>query len=46
MLYGKKVMLREYRESDLKDLLNIINEKEYKKNVASKVPYLYTLNDM
>lgn len=46
MFKGKKVILREYRKSDLDNLLKIMNEEEYKKNVVTRIPYPITYNDV
>ncbi|WP_425447222.1 GNAT family N-acetyltransferase [Dethiothermospora halolimnae] len=46
MFNGEKIILREYREEDLDKLLKIMNEVEYKRNVASRIPYPVTLKDV
>ncbi len=46
MFKGEKIRLREYRKDDLEKLFEIINEDEYKINVASRIPYPVTFNDI
>lgn len=46
MFKGKKIVLREYRKDDLDNLLKIMNEEEYKKNVVTRIPYPITYSDV
>jgi len=46
MFKGKKIILREYRKDDVEKLWGIMNEEEFKKNAASRIPYPFTFNDI
>lgn len=46
MFRGKKVLLREYREGDLKNLKSILNEQNFMRYAASRTPYPRLMNDV
>jgi len=46
MFRGKKIILREYRKEDIENQWKIMNEDEYKRNVASRIPYPFTFGDI
>lgn len=46
MFRGEKIVLREYRKDDIEKQWKIMNEEEFKKNAASRIPYPFTYNDI